>query len=105
MAKVQAIMSKVGSKVAGYYNHRRIMVGEIFNMHEVDAEGYYVDEKGKRLLFVDKADPKADPQPKKCAWVGKVGSLKSKKIDPKMVAAVLSGKNPGVANPLDKKEE
>jgi len=105
MAKVQALSQ-------GYYNHRKIKPGTEFEMPGVDKEGFYVDEKGKRKQFVkmDRNGPVKDANGKevlierKCRWVGKIGSFSAEKVDPKQVAATLSGKNPGVANPADKKE-
>lgn len=110
MARVQAVLSKNGSKVAGYYNHQRVLVGEVFEMKEVNEEGYYLDledPSGKKLALFDKdGKPSKDGKgkPKKCQWVAKEGSLKQKKLDPKAVAAVVSGKNPGAPGPVSKAE-
>lgn len=108
MAKVQAIMKQAGKKYSGYYGDRRVPVGEVFEMHNVNADGIYIDKNGKPILFDPKTGkPSKDGEPRKCSWVAKVGSLKDKdkKVDPKEVAAVLSGKYPGQAKPFDKKEE
>lgn len=112
MAKVQAIPLRPTDKYAGYYNHRRLKAGDTFEMKEVDEEGYYLefekvkgkDGEEKEVVKLDK-DKKPvrklkDGKPIKCRWVGPVGSYAEKKVDPKAVAAVLSGKNPGVGNPL-----
>ena len=105
MARVQAISK-------GYYNHRKVKPGDEIEMLEVDSEGFYVGEKGKRKLFpkLDREgkpvlkDGKAVEEERKCRWVGKIGAFAAVKVDPKQVAATLSGKTPGVANPIEKKE-
>lgn len=73
-------MAKVKAIKVGYYDHRRIKVGEIFNMAEVDEKGNYLE--GARKGF-------------KCKWVDHVNTKAESVKDPKEVAAVLSGKNPG----------
>jgi hypothetical protein len=104
MAKVQAIAGKAGTRWAGYYGHRRVKVGEILDIPELDKEGFYVDEKGKRVVepVLDRNgkqrldnDGKPMFREKRCAWLGRVGTPKAKQVDPAELAKVLSGKNPG----------
>lgn len=99
MAKVQAIKK-------GYYNHARVKPGTEFEMPEVDKDGFYIDDKGKRKLFpkLDREGKKVAEEERKCRWVGKCGSYAKVKVKPEEVAAVISGKKPGVANPLEKPE-
>ena len=78
-------MAKVKAIAVGYHQHRRVKVGEIFEMKGVDAKGFYLDKK-------DKAG-----KPIKCKWVDSVNSKASGKVDPKLVAQTLSGKAPGVS--------
>jgi len=102
MAKVKAI------KEGGYYNHRRVKLGEVLEMKDVDKDGYYLDEKGKRKKF-PKHDRKGNvlgEEERKCKWVGHVKVAAEKlQIDPKEVAAVLSGKNPGKGKDLSPEPE
>lgn len=110
MAKVIAVKSKNGSRWAGYYDHRRIKVGEIFNMKEVNEDGFYLDPEdkaGKKLKMrtVKDKDGKEKDVPIKCDWVAKVGSVKPKRVDPKAVTAAISGKNPGAAPSQSDSEE
>jgi hypothetical protein len=104
MAKVQAIAGKAGTRWAGYYGHKRIRVGEVLDIPELDKDGFYVDEKGKRVLdpVFDRegkqrldADGKPVFKERKCAWLARVGTPKAKQVDPVELAKVLSGKNPG----------
>ncbi len=99
MAKVRAI------KEGGYYDHRVIKMGEVFNMSEVDEHGFYLDEKGKRakfqLLRKDGA-PNGEPVERKCRWVGHVKAEVALDVDPREVIAALSGKNPGKSNRVNK---
>lgn len=92
MAKVKAIKD-------GYYHHVYVRAGATFDMKEVDKQGFYVDSKGKQLLFGEDRKPAADGKgkPKKCGWVDKVDSKVAINPDPKEVAKVLSGKAPGAA--------
>lgn len=94
MAKVKAIKE-------GYYDHRIVRVGEVFDMKEVDKNGFYVDSKGKQLAFGEDNKPAADGKgkPRKCKWVDHVGSSLDRAPDPKEVAKVLSGKSPGQPAP------
>lgn len=73
-------MAKVKAIKMGYYNHRRIKPGDIFNMSEVDEKGCYLEGKFKG---------------QKCKWVGHVKSKVDQAIDPKKLVAAISGKNPG----------
>lgn len=99
-------MAKVQATKTGYYNHRRIRAGEVFEMSEVDKDCFYVDDKGKPKKFpkFDVAGKLVAEEERKCRWVIRPGSVKSIKADPKEVAAVISGRMPGVAKPLGEKE-
>lgn len=95
-------MAKVKAIAVGYYKHRRVKVGEIFNMKEVDEEGFYVDKSGKRKIFTvqdkdkdGKVIRELSKGERKCRWVSHVNSDLDAPLDPKQVAAVISGKNPG----------
>lgn len=99
-------MARVKAKDLGYYEHRMVRAGEIFDMKEVDKNGFYLDSKGKHKLFpvygndgLVRKDEKGQElhEPRKCKWVDSVNSEAGKPLDPKEVAAVLSGKQPGVA--------
>lgn len=89
MAKVKAIKQ-------GYYDHRLIPEGAIFEMKEVDSEGFYLDKAGKKKLFqkVDRNGKEVgEPEPRKCLWVGALKSKLAKAKDPVELARVISGKS------------
>lgn len=88
MAKVKAIKQ-------GYYDHRLIPDGAIFEMKEVDAEGFYLDKNGKKKLFqkFDRhGNEVGEPEPRKCLWVGPLKSKLARPKDPVELARVISGK-------------
>lgn len=118
MAKVQAKLMGAGNRWSGYYKHKRIKAGEIFEMKEVDDELFYLEfddngkAKGRKKFPIFDVHPETGKSVKtgkteerQCNWVAKVGTVKEKKVDPKSVAAVLSGKHPGVANPVAPKDD
>lgn len=90
-------MAKVKAISVGYYKHRRVKVGEIIEMKGVDANGFYVDSAGKKKQFSKLAPDgkEVGKEERKCKWVDHVNTEAEKEIDPKEVAAVISGKNPG----------
>ncbi len=91
-------MAKVKATKEGYYEHRIVKVGEVFDMKEVDKDGFYVDAKGAKLLFGEDGKIAAEGvkgKQRKCGWVAARNTPDPKPIDPKAVAAAVSGKNPG----------
>lgn len=103
-------MARVQATKTGYYKHVRIKAGHVFNMAGVDSEGYYLDEDGKRALFpkfrkVGQEIKEIGKEERKCGWVDKIGAASAKPINPKEVAAVISGKYPGVTKFKDDDEE
>lgn len=90
-------MAKVKAIKLGYYNHHRVKPGTVFDMPEVDEHGFYVDEQGKRKKFpkLNRKGEKAGEGERKCLWVDHVNTSVGVEVDPKELAAVLSGKNPG----------
>lgn len=86
-------MARVKAIAVGYYNYRRIKVGQVFEMKGVDADGFYLDKAGKKAKF---KDPRSGEEvERKCKWVANVKTELDLEVDPKEVAAVISGKNPG----------
>lgn len=100
-------MAKVKAIAVGYYGHRTVAVGEVFTMKGVDEKGFYVDTKGKRKLFpkVNMQGVKNGEEERKCRWVDHVSTEADKPIDPKEVAAVISGRNPGNEEPEEDEPE
>jgi len=99
-------MAKVKATRLGYYKHRRIKPGTVFEMKEVDDEFFYLDAEGRRKKFpkYDQKGNEKGSEERKCKWVAHPDSEAGKPLDPKEVAAVLSGKRPGISNPLDHDE-
>lgn len=81
-------MAQVKAISLGYYDHARVKPGSVFEMKEVDKDGFYIDKDGKKVLG-------KDGKPKKCGWVDNVKSNVAIAADPKEVAKALSGKFPG----------
>lgn len=100
-------MAKVKAIATGYYGHRTVAIGEVFTMKGVDEKGFYVDAKGKRKLFakVNRDGVKIGEEERKCRWVDHVSTEADKPLDPKEVAAVISGRNPGNAEVEDEELE
>lgn len=92
-------MAKVKAISVGYYNHRRVKIGETISMKGVDENGYYVDSSGKKKSFVklDKNGKEVGKEERRCKWVDNIDTDLDKPVDPKEVAAVLSGKTPGTS--------
>jgi len=91
-------MAKVKAIKVGYYNHRRVKVGEVLEMEGVDKDGYYLDVDGKRAKFKlkdKKGEETGKSEERKCKWVENVNHSAGLEVDPFEVAAVLSGKHPG----------
>jgi hypothetical protein len=91
MANVRAIKT-------GYYNHRRVKAGEVFDMKEVDKDGYYLDADGKRAKFKlrdRKGEETKETKERKCAWVENENHRVVIEVNPFEVAQTLSGKFPG----------
>lgn len=82
-------MAKVKAMSFGYYKDRKVKSGEVFNMSEVDSQGYLIGADGKKRMG-------KDGKPIKCRWVSV--DLKAKPAsekDPVEVAKAISGKNAG----------
>lgn len=89
MAQVQAIK-------VGYYGHRRVRPGTVFEMPEVNEDLVYIDEGGKPIKFekLNRDGKSIGKEERKCKWVCKPGGFAEAQISPEEVAKVLSGKNP-----------
>lgn len=100
-------MAKVKAIAVGYYKHRLVQPGEIFNKKGVDEKGFYIDASGKRKVF-SKYGPdgkEVGKEERKCKWVDHISTEADKPIDPKEVAEVISGKRTGIDTDSDDEAE
>lgn len=92
-------MPKVKAIRFGYYNHKKRKEGETFIMKNVDADGFYIDENGKKKLS-------KDGKPIKCLWV--TTDLRAQTVsekDPDAIARAISGKFAGKKAEPEEEEE
>lgn len=94
-------MARVKAKTFGYYRDMKRREGDIFIMKNVDNEGFYIDDAGKRIADLDK-----DGKPvlkdgkeihRKCDWVTlDLNEKTASQQDPQAIARVISGIDAGL---------